>query len=135
MNERNINDISLKELEQAPIPEGLEARLSAKIDEWEQAERKPRRASIHKPSHYAAAAAVAILFIVGCHFLRSADDASAAPTSQDTFHDPLLTRQEAERSLNLLATNLNKGMEMLERAQAISDRTEHTLNKQLNLLK
>ena len=134
MNERNINDINLKELEQIPIPEGLEARLSAKIDEWERAERKPRRTALHASLRYAAAAAVAILFIVGYPFLRSAEDGSA-PTPQDTFHDPLLAQQEAERSLNLLAANLNKGMEMLERAQAISDRTEQTLNKQLNILK
>lgn len=134
MNERNINDINLNEVEQIPIPEGLEARLSAKIDEWERAERKPRRATLHAPLRYAAAAAVAILFIVGYHVLRSAEG-GFVPTPQDTFHDPLIAQQEAERSLNLLATNINKGMEMLERAQAISDRTEHTLNKQLNILK
>lgn len=134
MNERDINDINLNELEQIPIPEGLEARLSAKIDEWEQAERKPRRTTPHTPLRYAAAAAVALLFIVGYPFLRSAEDGSA-PSPRDTFHDPLLARQEAERSLNLLATNINKGMEMLERTQAISDRTEQTVNKQLNILK
>ncbi|MDE5998483.1 MAG: hypothetical protein K2H04_00155 [Bacteroidaceae bacterium] len=134
MNERNINDINLNELEQIPIPEGLEARLSAKIDEWERAERKPRRIALHAPLRYAVAAAIALLFIVGYPLLRSAEGGSA-PTPKDTFHDPLLAQQEAERSLNLLAANINKGMKMLERAQAISDRTEQTLSKQLNILK
>lgn len=135
MNERNINDINLKELEQIPIPEGLEARLSAKIDEWERAEQKPRRLSPHKYLRYvSAAAAVAVLFTIGYHFLHPVSD-GPAPIPQDTYQDPLLARQEAERSLNLLAANLNKGMGMLEQAKAISDRTEQTLNEQLNILK
>ena len=135
MNERNINDNNQKELEQIPIPEGLEARLSAKIDEWERAEQKPHRPSLRKSLRYvSAAAAVAVLFTVGYHFLHPASDGSA-PIYQDTYQDPLLARQEAEHSLNLLAANLNKGMGMLEQAKAISDRTEQTLNEQLNILK
>lgn len=43
--------------------------------------------------------------------------------------------QEAERALNLLAYNLNKGMEHLEKAKALSDKTEKSLNKQLKVLK
>ena len=30
-----MDELNLKTLEQIPIPEGLEERLSAKIDEWE----------------------------------------------------------------------------------------------------
>ena len=54
---------------------------------------------------------------------------------QDTYQDPLLAQQEAERALNLLAYNLNKGMGHLEKAKALSDKTEKSLNKQLNVLK
>ena len=35
MERLNINELNIKELEQIPIPEGLEERLSAKIDEWD----------------------------------------------------------------------------------------------------
>jgi hypothetical protein len=54
---------------------------------------------------------------------------------QDTYQDPVLAQQEAERALNLLAYNLNKGMGHLEKAKALSDKTEKTLNKQLKVLK
>ena len=39
MERLNINELNIKELEQIPIPEGLEERLSAKIDEWDAASR------------------------------------------------------------------------------------------------
>jgi hypothetical protein len=54
---------------------------------------------------------------------------------QDTYQDPVQAQQEAERALNLLAYNLNKGMGHLEKAKALSDKTEKTLNKQLKVLK
>ena len=37
-----MDELNDKTLEQIPIPEGLEERLSAKIDEWEQEERKQK---------------------------------------------------------------------------------------------
>jgi hypothetical protein len=42
-------------------------------------------------------------------------------------------KMEAERALNLLAMNLNKGMGHLEKAKALSDKTEQTLNEQLKV--
>ena len=68
------------------------------------------------------------------YFLQHEDE-SINLAEQDTYHDPLLAQQEAEKALNLLALNLNKGIGHLEKAKAISDRTETTLNKQLNILK
>ena len=47
----------------------------------------------------------------------------------------MLAQQEAERALTLLAVNLNKGMGHMEKAKALSDKTEKTLNEQLNVLK
>ena len=37
-----MDELNLKTLEQIPIPEGLEERLSAKIDEWEQEEKQQK---------------------------------------------------------------------------------------------
>ena len=57
------------------------------------------------------------------------------PAEQDTYQDPVMAKQEAERALNLLAMNLNKGMEQLEKVNTISEKAERTLNDQLNALK
>ena len=125
-------------LERIPIPEGLEARLSAKIDEWEQEEKQERKAHSRRllPSvlrYTAVAASFVLIFGVGYHLLSEDNIANLA--EQDTYQDPRLAQQEAERALNLLAYNLNKGMGHLEKAKALSDKTEKTLNKQLKVLK
>ena len=38
-----MDELNLKTLEQIPIPEGLEQRLSAKIDQWEREEQKAKQ--------------------------------------------------------------------------------------------
>ena len=133
---RRRSQLNWKELEQIPIPEGLEERLEAKIDEWERAEeqKKAKRLMFPKPMRYAAiAACIALVFGVEYYFLSQKDPVNLA--EQDTYQDPVVAQREAEKALNLLAYNLNKGMGQLEKAKAISDRTETTLNKQLNILK
>ena len=131
-----MDELNLKTLEQIPIPEGLEERLSAKIDEWEQEETKQkaqrRRLLPSALCYMAVAASVALVLGVGLHLMRQ-DEANLA--EQDTYQDPMLAQQEAERALNLLAYNLNKGMGHLEKAKALSDKTEKSLNKQLKVLK
>lgn len=141
-----MEGLNWKELDQIPIPEGLEERLSAKIDEWEDREKRKvngepsvQRSQKSKylfPSYLkvtAIAASVALVFGVGYYFLSHEEPVNLA--EQDTYQDPVVAQQEAEKALNLLAYNLNKGMGQLEKAKAISERTETTLNKQLNILK
>ena len=82
----------------------------------------------------AIAASVALVFGVGYYFLNNNEE-KVNLAEQDTYQDPVVAQQEAEKALNLLAYNLNKGMGQLEKAKAISERTETTLNKQLNILK
>ena len=134
MDERR-SQLNYKALEQIPIPEGLEERLSAKIDQWEQEEKKAQRRSLMpKVLRYAAvAASFALVMGVGFHLLSQDQYMNLA--EQDTYQDPVQAQQEAERALTLLAVNLNKGMGHLEKAKALSDRTEQALNKQLNILK
>ena len=145
---RRRSQLNLETLERIPVPEGLEDRLSAKIDEWE-LEEKQYNATPHaglrseKAQHRrllpsvlrytAAAASIALVFGVGYHYMRQEEPVNLA--EQDTYQDPVLAQQEAERALTLLAANLNKGMGHLEKAKALSDKTENTLNKQLNALK
>jgi hypothetical protein len=134
---RRRSQLNYKALEQIPIPEGLEERLSAKIDEWEQEETKQnaqhRRLLPRSLRYTAIAASVALVFGIGYHYLQLDEPVNLA--EQDTYQDPVLAQQEAERALNLLAANLNKGMGHLEKAKALSDKAENTLNKQLKALK
>lgn len=124
----------MKELERIPIPEGLEERLSNKIDEWEREEKQnTRHIRLPRALRYTAiAASFALMMGVGFHWLGQEQPVNRA--EQDTYQDPVLAQQEAERALNLLALNLNKGMQQLEKAKALSDKTERTLNKQLKAL-
>ena len=130
-----MDELDYKSLEQIPIPEGLEERLSAKIDEWEQEEQKAqRRRSLTRTLRYIAAAACVVLVIgVGFHLLYQ--DETMVLAEQDTYQDPVKAQQEAERALTLLAVNLNKGMGHLEKAKALSDKTEKNMYEQLKALK
>ena len=129
-----MDELNLNALEQIPIPEGLEERLSAKIDKWEQREKKAQhRIRRSRALRYmAAAACVALVVGVGLH-LRGLDEKESG--AQDTYQDPALAQQQAERALDLLAYNLNKGMGQMEKAKALSDKTEQSLNEQLKELK
>ena len=159
-----MEQLNWKELEQIPIPEGLEERLSAKIDEWEKREKKTLSPALprngegdhaesmslgYKPngsphyggdvrrtkrvSYWLAAASIALVFGVGFYFLQQKEE-PVNLAEQDTYQDPAVAQQEAQKALNLLAYNLNKGMGQLEKAKAISERTETTLNKQLKVM-
>ena len=81
----------------------------------------------------AIAASFALVFGVGIHYLQNEEPMNLA--EQDTYKDPVKAQQEAERALNMLAVNLNKGLGHLEKAKALSDKAENSLNKQLKALK
>ena len=127
-----MDEPNLKTLEQIPIPEGLEERLSAKIDEWEREDKKPRR-RISVLRYVAAAACFALVFGVGYHLMNKNENTNLA--EQDTYQDPVKAQQEAERALNMLAMNLNKGMGHLEKAKALSDKTERSFYEKLKVMK
>ena len=127
-----MDELNLKTLKQIPIPEGLEERLSAKIDEWEREEKKPRR-RISVLRYVAAAACFALVFGVGYHLMNKNENTNLA--EQDTYQDPTKAQQEAERALNMLAMNLNKGMGHLEKAKALSDKTERSFYEKLKVMK
>ena len=132
-----MDELNDKALEQIPIPEGLEERLSAKIDEWEQEEReqKAQRPRLLSSAlrYTAIAASVALVFGMGYHYLLH--DVPVNLAEQDTYQDPVKAQQEAERALNLLAANLNKGMGHLEKAKALSEKTEQSFYEKLNVMK
>lgn len=133
-----MDELNFEELERIPIPDGLEERLSAKIDEWEsltpalsQGEGERKRISFRPRILQYAAVAACIAIIFGLGYQKLGQN----PAEQDTYQDPVLAKQEAERALTLLAMNLNKGMEHLEKVNTINKKAEKTLNEQLNLIK
>ena len=135
-----MDELNLKTLEQIPIPEGLEERLSKKIDGWEthpQPLPKGGETSNTPPRGrwrgVAAAACFALVFGVGFHLMNQEENTNLA--EQDTYQDPVKAQQEAERALNMLAMNLNKGMGHLERAKALSDKTEQSFYEKLKVMK
>ena len=130
-----MDELNLKTLEQIPIPEGLEERLSVKIDEWEREEQKAKQHTLMPRvlRYTAVAASFALVLGVGLHLMRQDEETNLA--EQDTYQDPVLAQQEAERALNMLAYNLNKGMGHLEKAKALSDKTEQSFNEKLKVLK
>lgn len=126
-----MDELNLKALEQIPIPEGLEERLSAKIDEWERKEKKRTNLLPIALRYAAVAASIVLVFGVGFHLLNQDNNTNLA--EQDTYQNPVQAKQEAVRALNLLATNLNKGMRHLEKVKALGDKTEQSLHKHLNI--
>ena len=135
-----MDELNLKTLEQIPIPERLEERLSAKIDEWEahpqplptggETSNTPPRG---RWRGVAAAACFALVFGVGFHLMNQEENTNLA--EQDTYQDPVKAQQEAERALNMLAMNLNKGMGHLEKAKALSEKTEQSFYEKLKVMK
>ena len=137
-----MDELNLKTLEQIPIPEGLEERLSAKIDEWEAKPTTPsippRGEASNTPLRrswrwVAAAACFALVFGVGYHLINQEENTNLA--EQDTYQDPVKAQQEAERALNMLAMNLNKGMGHLEKAKTLSEKTEQSFYEKIKVMK
>ena len=128
MERLNNNELNIEELERIPIPTGLEERLSAKIDEWDAASRTVAIRPKHNARKYIALAASFILVCgIGLYF-------ALAPTNKgtiDTYDDPEIASLEAQKALQLLATNLNKGMAQYEAANAKGRQAEEILYKQL----
>jgi hypothetical protein len=116
-----MEKIDIKELERIPIPEGLEERLEAKIDEWARLSKSPLKGDFksspfkgdRRRSAFLLAASFLLVCGIGLYF-------ALAPTTNkgttDTYSDPQLACQEAERALNLLSANLNKGLAQYEQA-------------------
>lgn len=126
-----MDELNLETLEQIPVPEGLEERLSARIDEWERKEKKRTNLLPIALRHAAVAAGIVFVFGIGYHLLNQ--DNNTNFSEQDTYQNPVQAKQEAVRALNLLATNLNKGMRHLEKVKALGDKTEQSLHKHLNI--
>ena len=131
-----MEKIDIKELERIPIPEGLEERLSAKIDEWARPTLTEKHA--HKTpllgrgwGRFSLAASFLLVCGIGLYLALSPSNKG----SIDTYDDPEIACVEAQKALQLLATNLNKGMAQYEAVNVKGRQAEEILNKQLTKLK
>lgn len=138
-----MDELNIKELERIPIPEGLEERLEAKIDEWEnlsltlpQGEGTGKHAN-KTPllgrgwGRFSLAASFILVCGIGLYLALSPSNKG----SIDTYDDPEIACMEAQKALQLLATNLNKGMAQYEAVNVKGRQAEEILNKQLTKLK
>lgn len=125
MEELNIHD-----LKRIPIPEGLEVRLSAKIDEWarEETARKRRRMANMR---IAVAMAASVLLVAGIAFMLY----TSHPKPTDTYSDPQMAYATAEKALLLLQQNIERGMAQYDEMNAKGVRANDILTQQLSKYK
>lgn len=132
-------DFNIDELNNIPIPEGLEQRLLDKIDQWEmeetlnaekQGESKHREIPFVLTNKRIISIAASFLLLLGLGWY-SFSRQNMVPTPKDTYSDPMLAQKEAERAFQLLANNLNKGYSQLEAVNEMNKRIEQNINDKL----
>ena len=138
--------LNLKRTGGAEVPEGLEERLSMKIDLWAEEEKRVNSALESKAvvptvsflarfrpyRNIAVAACISLIIGIGSviGLLGKGNNAH-----KDTYDNPELARIEAEKALYLLAYNMEKGTKHLKQAKDIAAHTETSLNNTLKQLK
>ena len=138
--------LNLKRTGEAEVPEGLEERLSMKIDLWAEEKKKASSAleskavvpTVSFPARFrpyrniAVAACISLIIGIGSviGLLGKGNNAH-----KDTYDNPELARIEAEKALYLLAYNMEKGTKHLKLAKDMAAQTETSLNNTLKQLK
>lgn len=138
--------LNLKRTGETEVPEGLEERLSMKIDLWAEEEKTANSALESKAvvstvsflarfrpyRNIAVAACISLIIGIGSviGLLGKGNNAH-----KDTYDNPELARIEAEKALYLLAYNMEKGTKHLKQAKDIAAHTETSLNNTLKQLK
>lgn len=115
------------------VPEGLEHRLSRKIDEWDTHEQRmlkvKKRARLLRWQWIGSiAAGLLILLSVGLHLHKP----YSAPAPQDTCATPEEAYAQAQKALVMLSASLNKGIRQVEAVQETTERIQENVNEQLN---
>lgn len=117
------------------VPQGLEAKLSNLIDEWDAHEKRVQK--VNKPKRVirlqwmaSIAASLLILFSVGMYVC----DSQATSTPEDTCATPEEAYAQAQKALVMLSASLNKGMEEVETVQKTTNKIRENVYQQLNRL-
>lgn len=133
-----MEEIDFKELDNIPIPEGLEERLTDSIDKWEKAEHKHtqrlRRTAVAIAASVLMVAGIGIYFYADTLSDKEDSDTQAIASSDsgttDTYSDPKVAYREAEKAIDLLAYNLNRGIRQYEEATDKCRRIQESMGKQ-----
>jgi len=111
-----------------PVPDNLEDRLEAKIDEHiEQA----KRFSIRRVFYWTASVAAIGLLCIGLFIKEGHTPGSFSPQIADTYQNPEEAAIAAQRALMLMSANINKGIAQLDNAKQEVKNVNRILNNQL----
>ena len=113
--------------------EGLESRLSRKIDQWDTGERRTLKIKKHTRTLRlqwigSIAASLLILLSVGLYLYKP------YPAPQDTCATPEEAYVQAQKALIMLSSSLNKGIEKVESVQEATGKIQENVNERLNRL-
>ena len=118
-------------MNEEPIPEGLEERLSEAIDTWEAQEQrtlKIQRNTRIRHLQWIGSIAASMLIVVSFGWYLYEPN----HTRKDTCATPEEAYMEAQKALTQFSMALNKGMEQMEVLQTTTKRVEMNIQKQLN---
>ncbi len=125
--------------EEQALPEGLGDRLSQSIDAWQQAEQQHRtkcRQTLVVRLSFAVAASLLLLLLVKWYPASSSTQqefVASISIWEDTYTDPKEASIAAQKALQLLSSNLNKGMDVAAAQTAKAGEVRDIVKKQLTI--
>ncbi len=130
--DKKIRNMYEKDLEQIPVPNGLESRLSSMIDDLEVKETSKRRTL--RPMWItlgSIAASFALVLSIGLFKEQEKPRELYAYINDipSTTDGPEVAYQEALKALEKVSVNLNKGLTRLEKAEEGLEKTNVALQK------
>lgn len=122
---------SLKNENGAALPEGMDKRLSEKIDMWERQEKgRRKRYTLYR---YISSAAAAVFIGVCIHWFMTADKDNGG--MKDTFDSPQEAYEATENALQLFAEAFNKGNMQVEKAREATRNVKEKIDNIKNFRK
>ncbi|GHT76031.1 hypothetical protein AGMMS50262_13140 [Bacteroidia bacterium] len=115
--------------EEIAIPEGLETRLEQLIDDLAQQEAQTKRRRLWIGS-ISAAASVILLLSAGIFF--QTQQKRNMQLTANNIENPELAYIEAQKALEKVSVNFNKGINQLALVSEKMDKTNHILDKTFN---
>jgi hypothetical protein len=125
MRTKNLHD-------ETDVPAGLEARLEALIDRLAEAEKRSERKRKLRLWTAGIAASVVILISTGLFFRQKPEFVASNVSGIREITDPEIAYIEAQKALELVSRNLNKGLDQLNVISIELEKSNELIN---NILK
>lgn len=123
---------SLKNEKDIALPDGMNKRLSEKIDMWERQEKTGRRKR-YTLYRYISGVAAAVFIGVCIHWFMAADKDYGG--MKDTFDSPQEAYEATENALQLFAEAFNKGNLQVEKAKEATRNVKERIDNIKNFRK